>query len=370
MSTSPSASPPGEILRQILAERNWTQSDLAEVLGRRASLVNDIISGRRSITPETADILGKATDVSAVEWLNYEARYQLSIIKQDTSDSIARRSKLYSKTPLKDILRRGWIVPSNDIDELEKSVLAFLGIDQIDEKVTPPVAFAKKSTSYSEDMTPEQDAWIRRALQLAPAVHAQPFERERWHDLIDELKALTKSAEEARRVGAILARYGVKLVFIEGLPKSKIDGACILGAGANPVIAMSLRFDRVDNFWFVLFHELRHVYQECSSIDVDMDESIGTDQQEIDANNFAVECLVPQASLNKFVARIRPLFSTKKIEQFAASIGVHPGIVVGQLHHRKEVPYHSHRKLLVPIRDIVSDSALTDGWGSYIPIAT
>ena len=96
---------PGEFIREEIEARNWTQETLAEVLGRSVRLVNEILNGRRSITPETAVALGQAFGTSAQVWLNLESAYQLSKVDRE-SDLVARRSKLYSKAPVKDMIKR------------------------------------------------------------------------------------------------------------------------------------------------------------------------------------------------------------------------------------------------------------------------
>ena len=73
--------------------------------------------------------------------------------------------------------------------------------------------------------------------------------------------------------------------------------------------------------------------------------------------------LVPQKDLKAFIRKSKPDFKASEISQFADSIGVHPGIVVGQLQYRGEIAYRAHRSMLVKVRDIVTDAALTDGWG-------
>ena len=88
--------------------------------------------------------------------------------------------------------------------------------------------------------------------------------------------------------------------------------------------------------------------------------------QELAADLFAVNFLVSQAKLDKFVARVHPLYSKLKISAFANSNEVHPGIVVGQLQHRKKIAYADSRDLLVKVRNIIIACALTDGWGSTV----
>ena len=88
------------------------------------------------------------------------------------------------------------------------------------------------------------------------------------------------------------------------------------------------------------------------------------------ADKDAAESLVPPDKMEDFIRRTRPLFSKKKIVNFANRIGVHPGLIVGQLQHREdvpEVPFSHFRDLLVKVRSIVTDAALTDGWGHRPP---
>ena len=68
------------------------------------------------------------------------------------------------------------------------------------------------------------------------------------------------------------------------------------------------------------------------------------------------------------MARVKPLYYKGKIGDFARHNGIHPGIVVGQLQFRKEIPYFHNREMLVSVKDIITSSALSDGWGN-VPVA-
>ena len=113
--------PPGEFIRDELEARGWTQDDLAEVMGRNPRLVNEIITGKRSITPETAMGLGEALDTSSQYWLNLQSSFQLSQIGSQT-EGIAKRSKLYEKAPVRLMVKRNWKESSSNIDVLEHRV--------------------------------------------------------------------------------------------------------------------------------------------------------------------------------------------------------------------------------------------------------
>lgn len=161
-------------------------------------------------------------------------------------------------------------------------------------------------------------------------------------------------------------------MIVEFLPGAKIDGATFW-LGDTPVIAMSVRFDRVNNFWFVLRHEIEHVLNQDGKVifDIELTESLqrktALPPEEVRANDAASEFLVPKSELDGFIMRVRPLYSEQRILLFARRIGVHPGIVVGQLQFRDEIPYTHFHKHLVKIREIVTQTAITDGWGTIPP---
>lgn len=361
--------PAGEILRDELEERGWTQTDLAEILGRSVGMVNEIISGKRGISPESARGLAAALGTTAEFWMNLDAAYQLSRVRDDGGDAIAGRARLYAKAPIKEMVRRGWIEPSDNVAVLEGRVCRFLGVGSIDEEPDVPLHAARKSTPYDRPMTIAQRAWLFRARQLARAVDARSYSAEGLEEAMRGLRLLVHVPQEVRHVPRILSDAGIRFVVVQPLAGSRIDGACFWVDGA-PTIALALRFDRIDNFWFVLMHELGHVREGEASLDIELDvvgNDTGKPMSERDADAFAMENLVPGHQLESFIARVRPLYSARRIEAFAQIVGVHPAVVVGQLQHRGEIAYSSFRNVLVPVREWITSSALTDGWGSTLP---
>jgi HTH-type transcriptional regulator/antitoxin HigA len=166
---------------------------------------------------------------------------------------------------------------------------------------------------------------------------------------------------------------GIRFVIIEHLSRSKIDGAALwLGDDWDrPVIALSLRYDRIDSFWHTLFHEISHIkHKDSYIVDVDM---VGADrclsdqelsEIELRANEEAADMLIPKEQMLSFISRTHPFYYTEKIIQFANLIKIHPGIIAGQLQHRKKITWAAHRKMLVKVRDILTSGAMSDGWGA------
>jgi HTH-type transcriptional regulator / antitoxin HigA len=362
--------PPGEFIREELEARGWTQGDLAQIMDRPLRLINELIAGKKQITPETARGLSKAFgDGDPLYWMNLDAAYRLRQLEPDEDESVDRRAKLYSLFPVRELMKRKWIEPSKNLDVIEHRVCRFFRIKNLDEQ--PVFAHAAKAVQYDE-RTALQWAWLYRAKELAEGTHSAPYSEGKLRDVLAKLRSLLMAPEEIRQVPHILAEAGVRLVIVEFLPGAKIDGATFW-LNDIPVIALSIRFDRVDNFWFVLRHEIEHVLNrdELVTIDIELVERLQRKEtlppEEVRANVAAAEFLVPRSELDGFITRVRPLYSEQRILLFAKRIGVHPGLVIGQLQFRDEVPYTHFHKHLVKIREIATQSALTDGWGTVPP---
>ena len=360
--------PPGEFIKDELEARGWSQVERAEILGRPPRLVSELVSGKRSVTPETAKGLAEAFGTSPALWMNLESQWQLSRM-EPSDNSVARRSRLYGMFPVKEMIRRGWIPNPTNIDDLEEHFKRFFGIDELTPDLDVCAAF-RRGANFDKGA---QDAWLVRARQLAGTIRTRTYDPETLDACLRDLRQLLIDPVETRHVPRILAENGIRLLLIEPLPNSKIDGVCFWLDKTSPVVALSLRFDRIDWFWFTLFHELMHVKHRdgMNQAIVDgglVDEEPASDLPESEkrADREAQDLLVPDNEIENFIARVRPLYSYDRVVGFANRLHVHPGIVVGQLQRRREIPYANLRKLLEKVKTNVLPNGIVDGWG-YLP---
>jgi len=355
---------PGEYLNDELEARGWSQAEFADIIGRSAPVVSQIVTGKRAITPEIAKEFAAALGTSAEVWLNLEAAYRLGNIEAPPS-RISRRAKLRERAPVREMALRGWINDSQNMDVLEADVCRFLGVPSLDQR--QPLAFAAKQTSYESPLTSTQEVWLLRVKQLAETMAIAKYSEAKLSDAVDQMRPLRRSPDEARHVPRLLAEAGVRFVIVERLPGLKIDGVCFWLSPAKPVIGMSLTRDWNDNFWFVLRHEIEHVLngdgKEGAIIDNDLDGPANASDQERRANAAAADFCVPQADMDDFIARKGPLYTDDNIRRFAHSLGLHPGLVAGQL-RRRLGKYALYTKHLAKIRHVVITTALVDGFGS------
>ncbi|KAK0350089.1 hypothetical protein LTR94_030443, partial [Friedmanniomyces endolithicus] len=188
------------------------------------------------------------------------------------------------------------------------------------------VAFAAKRTHYDET-PPHQLAWVFRVRQLARQIAVEPYAADRLKALLPKLRSLMVDPEAIAAVPGLLAGVGVRFVVVEVLPNAKIDGVCTWLDDASPVIGISTLYDRLDNFWFVLRHEIEHVLREHGKQSIGMVDLLSGDtaadeknqtEEEAVANAEAAEFCVPAAKMASFYARKHPYFSERDVLGFAA----------------------------------------------------
>ncbi len=212
-------------------------------------------------------------------------------------------------------------------------------------------------------LTYAQLAWLRRAETLARGQTitgiwcADNLDR-----LVRELSSHMRLAEDVAHVSTVLARWGVRLVLLRHLTKTYLDGAAFW-LEEGPVIALTLRYDRVDSFWFTLMHELAHLAEgeretyldqlENGDVGGDATDLSSLDAREAAANRLASRWLLTPEAFADFIARTGPRFSRANIEAFATSQGLHPGIVLGRLQREGVVPYRNLRGLLVKVSPVL-----------------
>ena len=347
---------PGRILKQELDARDWTQRDLAAILGRPEQAISEIVNGTKQITPETSLELSQAFGTSPEFWHNLEANYRLDLaLRQAHDDAIPRRSRLYAELPLREMASRGWLTLREAVDELEAEVAGCLGAPVLPEPPRPAVRW--RGSSARPTLTYAQLAWLRRAETLArDQTGIGPWRDEHLEPLAHELSGYMRLVEDAALVPATLARWGVRFVCLRHLPKTYLDGAAFWLA-EGPAVALTLRYDRIDAFWFTLMHELAHLAEGRSEAYLDQLEDGGEDAPdpspadscEDAANRLASGWLLAPKAFGDFVARTSRRFSRASIEAFAASQGCHPGIVLGRLQREGIVPYRNLRGLLIKV---------------------
>ena len=325
---------PIDAIRFCMEQRGLTQKDLVPFIGSRGK-VSEVLSRKRPLTLAMIRALHKGLGVPA------------GILVGEPGASLAEDADIdWQRFPLKDMIERGWIEASmpDARDRAEELITAFLepvgGLrhSPVLYRKSYPIRAARKMNPYA------LEAWrarvLRRALDEHPSDHKP--------SLID-LEFMRDVARLSRAgKGPLLARdflngYGIILIVEPHLPKTYLDGAAFLTLSGNPVIAMTLRYDRIDNFWFVLMHELAHVSKHLSKESPlffdDLDPVAEVEPIEREADDLATEALIPHDKWRASDAF--HLRTAHAAEALAEDLRIHPAIVAGKIRHETR----NYRKL-------------------------
>jgi len=369
---------PGQLIQELLDRRGWSRKTLAIILRADETGINRIIAGKRPVDAQLAIQLHEVFGVRADHFLQIQKRYDLAqaMIVARPDPERATRARIFGSLPIAEMIKRGWLDAESlrDDAKVKAALLKFFNAPSLEE--IEVLKHSAKKTNTNDDATPTQLAWIYRVKQIAEDMIVNRYSEKTLRGSLGKLSALLSAPEEARKVPRILAESGVRYVIVESLPSAKIDGVAFWLGEDSPVIGMTLRHDRIDNFWFVLRHEIEHILrrhgQSGTMLDVELEgEQAGTGEtvsrEESEANDAAADFCVPKDALRRFIARKFPFFAERDILGFARTLQVHPGIVAGQLQHETK-RYDRFRNHLVKIHSAVAPSAMVDGWGDVAPV--
>lgn len=361
---------PGDELKRLMAERGLNQTDLSFILGKHHNAVYLIMSHKSGISAEMSRALGAALSVPENYFADLQTVYDLENANPPAPE-IATRAALLQNYPVREMIKRGWL-PEDSADNLRSHLAEFFGLSDPNE--IPYIAHVAKKTSYElNNIPPSQLVWLFRVKHIASRMVAPPFSAKTLADNAEKLRLLTTDPEGARFIPRVLSACGVRFVVVETLPSAKIDGVCFWLDDSTPVIGMSLRFDRIDNLWFVLRHEIEHVLQKHGTtdpmVDYDMetDPATSIDEKERIANEAASDFCVPREKFRSWMNRHAPIPSERDLLAFAKLHKIHPGLVVGQVQRRLS-RYDYLRKYQVKVRHHVLPTATADGFGYSVPL--
>ena len=364
---------PGQYLQALLAERQWSQSLLAVVLKTPDTTVSRLARDEKPIDAPTALVLGEVFGVQPEVFLNLQRNYDLAVarITAIPDPTRADRATLLSELPVVEMRNRGWLdfKDVREVTRVESELTRFFEVPSVGEIEVLP--HAAKRTVVSGEVSAPQLAWIYRVRQIARAMVVPKYSTSALQRAVREMKDLLVSAEAVGRVPRLLAEAGVRFVVVESLSAAKIDGVCFWLDDRSPVIGMTLRYDRIDNFWFVLRHECEHVLRGDGRQSIALDAELerdragtgpGVEEEELAANRAAADFCVPGKMLEAFIARKAPVFTRRDIIGFSRVVKVHPGLIAGQLQNATG-RYEGLGDNLIRVRNKVLTHVVHDGWG-------
>lgn len=313
-----------------MEQMGLSQSDLVPFIGSK-SKVSEILARKRPLS------------LNMIRSLNSGLGIPAQILLSQTRESKANIFD-YEKFPISEMLKRGYIHSKNS---LEQEIKTFFGPMVIGKQIPALLSRADYVRSSLSMNHYALHAWMIQVVNRSKDNGLQKkFKKQ--HLTLEVLKRivdLTDEIDAIYKVRDLLNSLGIHLIIEPHLPQTYLDGAAIMTNPDNPIIGMTIRLDRLDNFWFTLLHELAHVYlhfgTEITRFYDDVESGNSNDPKEKEANELALETMIPEKAWKQSVASILPSLEAANI--LASELSIHPSIVAGKIRYTRRQHYHLNK---------------------------
>jgi HTH-type transcriptional regulator/antitoxin HigA len=311
-----------------MQEQGLKQVDLVPYFGTR-SRVSEVLARKRPLTVNMIRALSSGLGIST-ETLIGVGETEATQTDKDEVD--------WGRFPIKEMIARGWLQKlsnkaAKSTEELVQGFISNVGV----EFGSSAFRRALGGDAYSPATKYALYAWLARVIQKAREKKSTlgSFDRDRLSTtFMRELAQLSWFERGPVLAVEYLEKHGIAVVIEPHLKGTLLDGAAMQDEDGTPIVGLTLRFDRLDNFWFTLLHEVAHIWKHVDREETFLDnlDSSSEDRREVEANRIAKEALIPRVAWKRSDAYLNP--NNLTIDMLSRELKIHPAIIAGRL--RKE----------------------------------
>ena len=330
-------SAPGETIREVLREQGISAEKFCTMLDRPELSIDELFNGQLELTENIAKRLSGVLGGSTKFWLTREAHFREALrhLEFQAEDEVTR--EWINTIPIRDMAGFGWVRPADSLKEKVGAALRFFGVPNLESwerRYRPVLQCSAMRTSPSFDSDPSAVAvWLRQGEIEASQIRTSEWCSDLFEASLVEIRTLTRHPDPERflpELVEICAKAGVSLVVLKAPKGCRASGATRFGTDGRPMILLSGRHLSEDHFWFTFFHEAGHlILHGDREFFLDFDSSPSS-PEEVEANSFAHDVLVPEQYRREFF-QLRN--SLRDVARFARRVELSAGVVIGQLQH-------------------------------------
>lgn len=328
-------SKPGDTIKSLMQRRGLSPAEVGAWLPGGIGRLRDLLEGRAAIDRRIAAALSEHLGGTAKFWLNRQKNYERALNRAVEKVAEEEADQWLNEIPTP-VAPQATRVSERRRDDQLRHKMVFYNVANLktwDARygIIPTDTHFRTSPSFQSNRAAVL-AWLRRGEIEADLIVTRPWNPQRLMQLLPQIRLLSRIRRPDRffpRLREILSDAGVALVVVPTPKGCHASGAARLVAPDKAMALVSFRHRSDDQFWFTLFHELGHLILHQGRAFVDEDETPES-PAEREANDFASMCIVPSVRRSEFL-RLTP--DKDSIVRFAVSVGVNPGLIVGQLQH-------------------------------------
>ena len=315
-------------------QANLTPRDLVPFIGSRAK-VSEVLAGKRPITMSIARALHQHLEIPA------------DVLLQEPGASLpdTMPSFEYSRFPLRAMAKAGWIPHIQDLKDHAEELITEL-MERVGGRAFAAAPLYRKNDSRR--INAKTDDYALRAWCWQVLAQARENQSDADYqagvvtpELLRQVARMSVLEDGPIKARDLLVQHGVEVEYVGHLPRTHLDGAALRLANGRPVIGLTLRYDRIDNFWFTVLHQLAHIglhLGDCSEETGFIDDhslrgvqSVGSDTTEQEADRLAQDALIPSEIWGEGEILAEP--APMAVLSMAWEAQVHPAIVAGRVRY-------------------------------------
>ena len=314
---------PVDAIRFYMEKQGLNQRDLVPIIGSR-SKVSEVLSGTRDITMPMARALHRHLGIPA----------DLLLMEPVVRAGDAVSDIDWKRFPLNEMAKRGWIRNSDDLRGDARKLVTELIIKAGHSHVADALFRKNDQNRANAKANPYAlNAWCWQILAQAKSrkLGSSLEFSENPAGLMCEVARLSPAIDGPLRAVDFLGEHGIAVEIARHLPGTHLDGAAMKSADGSPVIGLTLRYDRLDHFWYTLEHELAHALYHLGDSDDSFLDDLGlasAEYKEAYADEKAKDALIPDGVWESNEVMTEP--SVAAVIGLAYELGIHPAIVAGR----------------------------------------
>lgn len=340
---------PGYYVNELIEDMEITQEEFAIRMGVSAKTISLLVRGEIVLSEDMALKLSNMFGMSVDVWLNLQKEYSKNLLEIERAKELDEQKEIVKVIDYSFFTKLSFLPPTSSIVEKIKNLCSHLKVSNLHALKEPDLLanFRTGVKEINEKNVINANVWLQTAINIGKDIECGEFDEKLLKSYIQEIREMTVKSPDVfyPRLVDIFKECGVCFVLLPPLKNCGINGAVKWINKEKVILAINNRILYADVFWFSLFHEIKHVLQKKikktivsgsyqSNIDCELED---------EADMFARNILIPQDAFDNYIKSNK--ISNKSIVDFATSIGIHPGIVVGRLINEKLIEPSYFQKL-------------------------
>ena len=345
---------PGTTLEEKLQEMGMSIKEFALRTDKPEKTIIAIIKEESAITHQMAIKFENVTQIPANFWMRHQQQYDEFKTRDQLKTIIADAADWAREFPYAEMAKYEWIAPARDVEEKTRNLLSYFGVASHKAWEKLYLETELKVAAYTSlKLTHEPhaiSAWLRQGELQAKQIEAPDYDLKMLKGNIPRMQQIMveQPVNFFEQLQQLCLEAGVILLFTPKLPKVPLSGST-RWINNTPLIQLTARYKRNDNFWFTFFHELGHIilhgkkYISLENVNFAAADPV----KEEEAHQFAIAQTFNSEQENE-VQSNQPL-SDQDIIDYAHKFKTHPAMIIGRLQYKKLIPYSIGRQFIVPV---------------------